>query len=311
MTVLPTLEILRGSLKLDGTPDPRSFRVVDTVPGALLAGYIQQSKVQFLDPIPPEETQAHPGETVVYRVRMRVTDKKVSQNSNDAVLTLFPVPEKIESLEALVTENGIRLKWQPPGKTSGGGPLGPIQEYHIYRGEVDPASAEAASKNLRQASWKSPLLQIAVTSSPGYLDSAFDYGKTYIYIVRTVVLAGAPLESSDSNIALVTPKDTFPPAAPQGIVAATLPGDSPGSLVVDLSWSINIELDLAGYRVYRSDQEGLRGDLLTPELLPTPAYRDTSVVAGKHYWYTVTAVDRAGNESEPSTLAVDVAQPST
>jgi len=119
------------------------------------------------------------------------------------------------------------------------------------------------------------------------------------------------LESSDSNIALVTPKDTFPPAAPQGIVAATLPGDSPGSLVVDLSWSINIELDLAGYRVYRSDQEGLRGDLLTPELLPTPAYRDTSVVAGKHYWYTVTAVDRAGNESEPSTLAVDVAQPST
>jgi len=311
LTVLPTLEILRGSLKLDGTPDPRSFRVVDTVPGALLAGYIQQSKVQFLDPIPPEETQAHPGETVVYRVRMRVTDKKVSQNSNDAVLTLFPVPEKIESLEALVTENGIRLKWQPPGKTSGGGPLGPIQEYHIYRGEVDPASAEAASKNLRQASWKSPLLQIAVTSSPGYLDSAFDYGKTYIYIVRTVVLAGAPLESSDSNIALVTPKDTFPPAAPQGIVAATLPGDSPGSLVVDLSWSINIELDLAGYRVYRSDQEGLRGDLLTPELLPTPAYRDTSVVAGKHYWYTVTAVDRAGNESEPSTLAVDVAQPST
>jgi hypothetical protein len=313
LTTLSALEILRGSLKPDGTLDARSFRVVDTVPGALVAGYIKQGKLQFLDPIPLEEMQAHPGETVVYRVRMRVTDKKVSPNSNDVLLDLFPVSEKIESLEALVTENGIQLKWQPPGKTSSGGPLGAIQEYHVYRGEVDPQSAEAGSKDLHETSWKSPLLQIAVTGSPDYLDSTFDYGKTYIYLVRTVTLAaGAPLESSDSHIALVTPKDTFPPAAPQGIVAAILPGDSPGSLVVDLSWSINIEPDLAGYRVYRSDQEGLRGDLLTPDLLPTPAYRDTSVAAGKHHWYTVTAVDRAGNESAPSApLAVEVAQRST
>jgi hypothetical protein len=313
LTEMPTLEILRGSLKPDGTPDPKSFRVVDTVPGTLVASYIQQGKVQFLDPIPPEETQAHPDETVVYRVRMRVTDKKISPNSNDAVLTLFPVPEKIASLEALVTENGIQLKWQPPGRTSGGGPLGAIQAYHIYRGEVDPPSADAGSKDLRQASWKSPLLQIAVTSAPEYLDFAFDYGKTYIYLVRTAILAGgAPRESSDSSIALVTPKDTFPPAAPQGIVAATLPADSSGSVVVDLSWSINVEPDLAGYRIYRSEQESKRGELLTPDLLPTPSYRDTSVVAGKHYWYTVTAVDQAGNESALSApIAVEVAQPST
>src|SRR5208283_4564803 len=31
---VPTLEVLRGTLKADGTPDARSFRVVDTVPGA-------------------------------------------------------------------------------------------------------------------------------------------------------------------------------------------------------------------------------------------------------------------------------------
>jgi fibronectin type 3 domain-containing protein len=82
-------------------------------------------------------------------------------------------------------------------------------------------------------------------------------------------------------------------------------------VAVELSWSINVEPDLAGYRVYRSEQEGARGALLTPELLPSPAYRDNSVQSGQRYWYTVTAVDRSGNESAPSlAVAVEVAQPS-
>jgi fibronectin type 3 domain-containing protein len=96
------------------------------------------------------------------------------------------------------------------------------------------------------------------------------------------------------------------------VVAALLPAASPGALVVDLSWSISLETDLAGYRVYRSEQEGTRGQVLNQELLPTPAVRDTSVQPGHRYWYTVTAVDRAGNESAPSApLAVDVTQPSS
>jgi hypothetical protein len=117
------------------------------------------------------------------------------------------------------------------------------------------------------------------------------------------------LESSDSQPVTVTPRDTFPPATPQGLVAALLPGSAPGTFVVDLSWSINLETDLAGYHVYRSEQEGTKGQLVTPDLLPTPAVRDTSVEPGRRYWYTVTAVDRAGNESPPS-VAVDVMQPS-
>jgi fibronectin type 3 domain-containing protein len=81
--------------------------------------------------------------------------------------------------------------------------------------------------------------------------------------------------------------------------------------VVDLSWSLNVETDLAGYHVYRSEQEGTKGQLVTPDLLPTPAVRDNSVEPGHRYWYTVTAVDRAGNESPPSTpVAVDITQPS-
>jgi fibronectin type 3 domain-containing protein len=86
---------------------------------------------------------------------------------------------------------------------------------------------------------------------------------------------------------------------------------NPPAPQVELSWSLNTESDLAGYRVYRSEQEGTRGQLLTPELLPTPAFRDMTVAVGHRYGFTVTAVDRAGNESAPATPAlVEATQPS-
>jgi hypothetical protein len=308
----PTLEILRGSLKADGITDAKSFRVVDTVPGSLIGNYLQQGKVEFHDPLAAGEIKEHAGETVVYRVRTRVSDKKTSADSMEVSLRLYAVPARIASLDVRVTEGGIQLKWAVPDKTSGGEPLGQIQEFHVYRGELDAASAAATSKDLGQAAWKSRPLQLAATTAPEFLDTGFDYGQTYAYLVRSVVLAeGVQRESGDSPAAVVTPRDIFPPTTPQGIVAAVIPGSAAGSWVVELSWSINVEADLAGYRLYRSEQESTPGQLLSPDLLPTPAYRDNSVSSGKRYWYMVTAVDRAGNESAPSAaVAVDVTPPS-
>jgi len=105
------------------------------------------------------------------------------------------------------------------------------------------------------------------------------------------------------------PRDTFPPAAPRNMVAAVLPDGEVGR-IVDLSWSINVEADLAGYRIYRSEKQGDRGTSLQTELLSSPAYRDSSIQAGHVYWYSVTAVDRAGNESEASEQTqADLTQP--
>ena len=232
---VPAMEVLRGTLKPDGTPDAKSFRVVDTVPGSLLSNYTQQGRVEFLDPISLDEISKHPGDSIVYRVRTRVSDKKTSADSKDVSLRLYSVPARIASLDARVTESGIQLKWAAPDKTSAGEPLGPIQEFHIYRGELDPASAASAAKDSALTVWKSRPLQIATTTAPEFLDTGFDYGKTYAYLVRTIVLAdGVAHESGDSQPAILTPKDIFPPAPPQGIVAAVLPGTSPASLVVDI-----------------------------------------------------------------------------
>ena len=313
LTEIPTMEILRGTLLPDGTPNPTSFRVVDTVPGAMMASYTQKGTVHFLDPVPPAEIQAHPGATVVYRVRARVTDKKVSADSNDASVKLFVVAAPVENLRANLTERGIELTWTATGKTSGGLSVAGSEQYHVYRGELDSVTANAAAKNLDQETWKSPLVQIASVQTPEYRDTAFDYGKRYVYVVRGALNgAGEGLESNDSNSVSLTPKDTFPPAAPQGVVAAVLPEGETGKPLVELSWSINVEADLAGYRVYRSDKEGARGMLITRDLLLTPAYEDSSLTSGERYWYSVTAVDRAGNESAPSEqIIVEITQPSS
>src|SRR5580692_4081237 len=309
---LPAVEIVRGAPKPDGSPDAKTFRVVYTIPGSLVENYVAEGHVRFIDPVAPAETRAHPGGTLVYVVRARASKKRASGDSNAVSVRVYPVPEPIAKLEARVTEPAIELSWMAPTRTSGSDPLTAFSGYRIYRGELDAASAEAAAADLSKAKWKSPLTLLAPSDETTYRDTLFDFGKTYAYIVRSVVLVnGNALESSDSAPAIVSPLDTFPPAAPQNLVAAVLSGATPGSILVDLSWSINLETDLAGYRVYRSEQQNTRGALITPELLLAPAYRDTSVEPGHNYWYYVTAVDRAGNESEASAaVAVDVAKPS-
>jgi hypothetical protein len=308
----PTFEVMRGAPRADGTPDPKSFRVVDTVPGALASRYVQHGQIVFLDPVAPSDPQVRAGQPLVYHLRTLISEKHPSPNSADVAVHIYPVAEAISTLTATVTEHGIELKWAPPTRMSSGEALAAIKEYHVYRGEPNPPAPDQPASNSSQSPWKSPLLQLSATTSPEYRDSGFDYGKTYVYMVRAAVdsLAGV-LESNDSNQVSLTPKDTFPPAAPQGIVAAVQPGASAANPIVELSWSINVEPDLAGYRVYRSEKEGDRGPLLNSDLLPSPAYRDRGARPGQQYWYTVTAVDRAGNESAPSSqVAVDVAQPS-
>jgi hypothetical protein len=311
LTAPPAIEIVRGSLKPNGAPDAKSFRVVYTIPGALVPNYLGVGHVRFTDPVSPAETKAHPGATYAYLIRTRLSKKRASADSNVVMARLFPVPQPVSSVQFQVTENAVNLTWSEPTQTSAGDPLAAISGYHVYRGESDPHAPVPAGKDLSAIHWIAPLTLLASSATNSYSDTQFEFGKTYVYVVRSVVsVDGNEIESDNSEPIAVTPLDTFPPASAQDVVAAVLPGAAPSTFVVDLSWSINLETDFAGYRVYRSEQEGKRGELVSPDLLPTPAFRDSSVAAGHHYWYTVTALDRAGNESLPSsTVTVDIPQP--
>jgi hypothetical protein len=308
----PAVEILRRAVRSDGLADAKSFRIVYTIPGVLAENYRADGQVRFTDPIASEETKAHPGGAVTYIVRTRASQKRASADSNVVSLRVFPVPAPIASVEARVTESAVELTWPVPARTAAGVPAPAITGYRIYRREIHPSAPSSFPQDLPQAKPETHAALLASSESNSYRDTSVVFDHTYAYIVRSVIqIEGDELESSDSQPVTVTPHDTFPPVPPQGLVAALLPGLAPGTVLVDLSWSINLETDLAGYRVYRSEQEGTRGQLVTPELLPTPAVRDRSVQPGHRYWYTVTAVDRAGNESEPGApVVVDVTQQS-
>jgi hypothetical protein len=312
---VPACEVYRGEFKADGSPDAKSFRMVYTFPGTLVSGEMVDKHAHLSVPLAPEEARSQPGHKLAYLVRTRVSAKKESADSNIIALAVYPVPQAIGRVETTVTESAIELRWTPVTRTSGGEPLASVS-YRVYRGQLDPAAdqgaIDAAVKDLAHAKLKTKLSQVASPDVPNARDSDFEFNQTYVYVVRSVATAASTLESGDSTPVTVSPRDTFPPAAPAGVVAAQLAGDTAGSAVVDLSWSISPENDVAGYRVYRSEADGARGQPLLPDLIPTPAFRDTTVQAGHQYRYAVTAVDRAGNESAASTpVLVEITPPSS
>jgi hypothetical protein len=306
----PAMEIFRGSLRPNGSPDNKSFKLVYTIPGALADAHTAEEKIQFTDPLPPDDLRTRPGTKYAYRVRTRASKKKDSADSNTVVAKVYPVAERITSLNARVTQDAIELSWPVPAPGGAQNADETLAGYHVYRGELETTALNPVSDDLSQAKWKSPPSLLAPVESNSYHDTLFDFGKTYAYQVRSVVIAeGNPVESDDSAPAIVTPRDTFPPAVPQNVVAAEIPSED-GVRVVDLSWSINVENDFAGYRVYRSETPDELGQPVPMELLLSPSYRDSTVQPGHRYWYAVTAVDRAGNESAPSEpAALDLTQP--
>jgi hypothetical protein len=145
--------------------------------------------------------------------------------------------------------------------------------------------------------------------SGGTIDHTAQKGETYRYTaqrVRSVLLGGHALElrSAISSPVTVAMRDIFPPHTPSGLEA--VPGGATAAdRSIDLSWTPDVDADLAGYIVYRQDvdEKGeVAGTATRLNLTPVvgPAYRDQTAMAGRRYAYRVTAVDAAGNESAPS-----------
>jgi hypothetical protein len=266
-----------------------------TIPAAMVDRYVEQGRFRYTDSLRAEDFAQHPDSAACYFVRTDISERKPSELSNLSTVHIYPAAVPIVDLKTELTHTAVVLTWTPPDETLAGAAPS-IEVYHIYRGVPD-SSATGASTKLT-----SPLVKIADAPAPPFQDTQFEFGATYVYSVRSVAqYPNAAIESTDSNLAEVAPRDTFPPAAPQELVVLLVPRQGATPAHLELSWAINPETDIAGYNVYRSEQEGTRGVRLTGEaaqkLLLTPAFSDMNVQPGHRYFYSVTAVDRAGNES--------------
>jgi hypothetical protein len=301
----PTIDVYRAALPPAVVPDRKTpWRLVYTIPSEQVDAYTNGDLVEFRDPLAPGDAAQTAGSSLTYMIRTRAVKGGASGDSNIITSRIYPSPGAPPDLRASVTESAIVLSWNEP---LAAGARAKTEGYRVYRAEVE-SGEESAPQDVSQVKLKSPLTMQGSTSLPEFSDTHFEFGHAYLYTVRAIAQIGADtVESADSAPAVATPRDIFPPATPMGLEAAIIPATPETPARVELSWAISSEGDLAGYNVYRSDREDTPGERINREVLPSPTFRDTSVVPGRRYFYRVSAADRAGNESPlSSTVQIEV-----
>ncbi len=279
------IELARSVTAPGSTPAaPATPWVTLTAPQVAAAA--RQGKFHYLLPLSEQEFGKQLGWTFSFAARgqTRRFRGRLSEGawSKPAVAALLDVSAPLEHLQVRPSEKALQISWAAPARSLSGGPLPPLAGYRLYRS----TTGAAGSFRLR-----------AQPSGTHFDDTGFRFGQHYYYKVRAAFRrAGTTAESADSPVVEVTPRDVFPPAAPRHLSALYAAGS------VEVIWTANTDADLAGYNVYRR-QAGESFRKLNPQLLPTPIFRDRSVEPGRTYEYRVTAVDLAGNESAPSTVA--------
>jgi fibronectin type 3 domain-containing protein len=98
--------------------------------------------------------------------------------------------------------------------------------------------------------------------------------------------------SNEVNAQPALDPDVTPPLRPENLSA------QPGSSLVDLYWSANLEPDLASYNLYWGTSSGVYPNVVNN--ITQPSRRVSGLTDGTLYFFAVSAVDTAGNESEKS-----------
>lgn len=188
-----------------------------------------------------------------------------------------------------IGESAVIVRWDAPLANVDNTRPANLLGYNVYRSarsQNEPAQTPLNSRPINANS---------------FADQTFAFGEEYVYVVRAVSLGtgGEPVESLNSNPVEVKPVDTFRPAPPTGLTAAA----APTPLRVSVFFAANQERDIAGYNLYRSTDPDLPKEQwakLNRNLLERTTFQDEAVQSGQRYFYYVTAVDKAGNVSNPS-----------
>jgi hypothetical protein len=245
----------------------------------------------YTDSLPADLRVRNSFGSATYAVEVLNPDGRGAGLSNQVHVPLALALPPPADFSARVTAQGVVLSWT--GVLLSLPMPNPVRRsYRVYR-RVE-GSGQKILVGERDAGMEN---QLSLT------DQNFEWEKTYYYHADTLTVisqAGTPdvsVEGDDTPEVKVLPHDIFPPAVPSG-VQAVFSGVGQEAFI-DLIWAPVADADLDGYNVYRREEGGV-AVTVNDGPVKTPGFRDQRVVSGRTYFYSVSAVDVRGNESEKS-----------
>ncbi|MGE5340132.1 MAG: fibronectin type III domain-containing protein [Candidatus Omnitrophota bacterium] len=219
------------------------------------------------------------------------------------IRSLVPV-KPVSGLKIIRENKVIKLTWEKPLVDEVGKPVSMISGYNIFKKIVPDGTAAPSIEKVDQKVDQKETKAVKLNVSEGYTqinknptlieyfeDSDCGVTGTYSYFVTTAM--SNQIESSPSEAISIPFTDTYAPDVPSNLVSFKAADH------IFLTWQEVKDTDLSHYRVYRklseTDDYKLMADKIT-----IPNYKDKDVKPGKTYFYSVTSVDKAGNESNHS-----------
>ncbi len=222
-----------------------------------------------------------------YSYIVKAVDIIGRESSQSNKVTAKPIdltpPKYPEGLETIPEEGKVLLTWRMNLELD-------VSHYDVFRS----MDVLGIYKQINQTP--------VPADKPYYYDDSVYSGPTYYYKIKAIDFSGNISEFSNSLSG--KPADSKPPAKPTNLTA-NVEGQ-----YVRIKWNAPNDIDLKGYYVYsrRSDLEFLRVVAL-PIPTDTMEYYDTGfeqkgLWQGQTYYYGVSAVDNAMNESDMSIVKV-------
>jgi hypothetical protein len=216
-------------------------------------------------------------EKMIFSLRVKAKKRRISGFS--PLLTVKPRMLSLppQAVKATVFQDRIEIDWASAEKNIDQSSPARFIGFNVYRAEGEEPPRRLNSQ---------------LVKGMKYSDEDFVIGGVYRYSIRASATESPPfMESDDSGIIEVRAEDTFPPAAPSGLVSIGTEN------FISLSWDENRDEDLDGYRVWRKMEGTEEFVLLTPQPIHENVFNDTKVERNRRYYYAVTALDVSGNES--------------
>ncbi len=179
----------------------------------------------------------------------------------DSSSTSVEVPDVPSAMTVTAGDNEATIEWSAVARAT---------SYNIYR---------STTQGLQGT-------KVGASATTSYVDSTALNGTTYYYQLTADNAGGEGAASAQSpGVTPAVPATT--PAAPTGVSAVA------GNGQVTVNWTA--VTGATSYNVYRSTTQGVQGTMIgSIASSATASYTDTTSVNGTTYYYTITAVNAAG-----------------